>query len=76
MEQERKEENPALREATALAEAGEPGDEKVDEQPAQRLPARYNLYARLNVSLRTMDIIIAVLVVLIIAALIVGIVMK
>lgn len=44
--------------------------------PAQRVPARYNLYARLNVSLRTMDIVITVIVILIIAALIVGICMK
>lgn len=76
MEQERREESPALREATVLAEAGEPDDAKTGEQPPQHLPARYNLYARLNVSLRTMDIVIAVLVVLIVAALIVGIVMK
>lgn len=46
------------------------------EQPARRVPARYNLYARLNVSLRTMDIIITLIVIAIAAALIIGIFCK
>lgn len=73
MEEHRPPEN---REAEAPIKPGESVAAEAPAQPAQRMPARYNLYSRLNVSLRTMDIIIAVLVVLIIAALIVGIFMK
>lgn len=57
-------------------EATEAADPATEETPTRKLPARYNLYSRINVSLRTMDIIIAVIVILIIAALAVGIFYK